>query len=47
MPLIDDPGDRWNYGFSTDLLGRVIEVVSGMTLDGFFRERIFEPLGIA
>ena len=44
LPLIDDPGDRWNYSLSTDLLGRVIEVVSGRTLDDFFRERIFEPL---
>jgi CubicO group peptidase (beta-lactamase class C family) len=46
LPLIDDPGDRWNYSLSTDLLGRVVEVVSDMTLDDFFRERIFEPLGM-
>ena len=46
LPLVDDPGDRWNYSLSTDLLGRVVEVVSGRTLDRFFKERIFEPLGM-
>ena len=46
LPLVDDPGDRWNYSLSTDLLGHVIEVVSGQTLDRFFRERVFDPLGM-
>ncbi|MCY4572021.1 MAG: PQQ-dependent dehydrogenase, methanol/ethanol family [Gemmatimonadetes bacterium] len=46
LPLIDDPGARWNYSLSTDVLGRVVEVVSGQSLDDFFRERIFEPLGM-
>ncbi len=46
FPLIDDPGDRWVYSLSTDVLGRVVEVVSGQSLDTFFRERIFEPLGM-
>jgi len=46
LPLVDDPGDRWNYSLSTDLLGHVIELVSGRTLDRFFRERIFDPLGM-
>ena len=46
LPLIFSPGTRWNYGHSTDVLGRVIEVASGQTLDTFFRERIFEPLGM-
>ena len=46
LPLIDDPGDRWNYSMSTDVLGRVVEVASGQSLDAFFRERIFEPLGM-
>ncbi len=46
LPLIDDPGARWNYSMSTDVLGRVVEVVSGQSLDTFFRERIFEPLGM-
>ena len=46
LPLIDDPGARWNYSVSTDVLGRVVEVVSGQSLSEFFRERIFEPLGM-
>ena len=46
LPLIDDPGARWNYSVSTDVLGRVVEIVSGQSLNDFFRERIFEPLGM-
>ncbi|HUP49759.1 MAG TPA: serine hydrolase domain-containing protein [Thermoanaerobaculia bacterium] len=46
LPLLGDPGAVWNYGVSTDILGRVIEVASGQPLDVFFRERIFEPLGM-
>jgi CubicO group peptidase (beta-lactamase class C family) len=46
MPLVFQPGTEWNYGVSTDVLGRVIEVISGQPLDQFFRERIFEPLGM-
>jgi CubicO group peptidase (beta-lactamase class C family) len=46
LPLAFQPGREWNYGVSTDVLGRVVEVVSGMTLDEFFRRRIFEPLGM-
>ncbi|MDE0074510.1 MAG: serine hydrolase [Gammaproteobacteria bacterium] len=46
LPLIDDPGARWNYSVSTDVLGRVVEVASGLSLSDFFRERIFEPLGM-
>ena len=45
-PLVFSPGDRWNYSNSTDVLGRVVEVASGMSLDAFFRKRIFEPLGL-
>ncbi len=44
LPLAFQPGSEWNYGVSTDVLGRVVEVVSGMPLDDFFRQRIFEPL---
>ena len=44
LPLLFEPGARWNYSVSTDVLGRVIEVVSGMPLDRFFSERIFAPL---
>ena len=46
LPLAYQPGSTWNYGFSTDVLGRVVEVVSGVTLDRFFAERILTPLGM-
>jgi CubicO group peptidase (beta-lactamase class C family) len=46
LPLLFQPGTEWNYGVSTDVLGRVVEVASGMSLAAFFRERIFEPLGM-
>jgi CubicO group peptidase (beta-lactamase class C family) len=47
LPLIADPGTRWSYSVSIDLLGRVIEVVSGMAFDAFLKSRIFDPLGMA
>jgi len=46
LPLLFSPGDRWEYGLSIDVLGRLVEVVSGKPLDEFFRTRIFEPLGM-
>src|SRR3954454_10855511 len=46
LPLLFQPGAEWNYSVSTDVLGRVVEVASGMSLDEFFRARIFEPLGM-
>ena len=46
MPLLFQPGSEWNYGVSTDVLGRVVEVISGQPLDVFFSERIFAPLGM-
>ena len=46
LPLLFSPGTRWNYSHATDVLGRIVEVASGQTLDAFFRERIFEPLGM-
>lgn len=46
LPLAFQPGREWLYGHSTDVLGRVVEVASGMPLDAFFRTRIFEPLGM-
>jgi methyl acetate hydrolase len=46
-PLLFDPGTRWEYGISTDWLGRLVERVSGKPLDVYFRERIFDPLGMA
>jgi CubicO group peptidase (beta-lactamase class C family) len=46
MPLVFQPGTDWNYGVSTDVLGRLVEVVSGQPLDEFFDQRIFAPLGM-
>ncbi len=46
LPLILDPGKKWSYSVSIDLLGRVIEVASGMPFDAFLSERIFKPLGM-
>lgn len=44
LPLNGQPGEAWQYGFGTDVLGRLVEVISGMPLDRFFEERIFKPL---
>ncbi len=44
MPLVHQPGEAWNYGLSVDVLGRLVEVVSGMPFDEFLRTRIFQPL---
>ena len=46
LPLLHQPGTAWEYSLSTDVLGRVVEVASGQTLDEFFRDRIFQPLGM-
>lgn len=46
IPLLFDPGQAWNYSVATDVLGRVVEVVSGQYLDEFFREQILHPLGM-
>lgn len=46
IPLLHHPGDAWNYGMSTDVLGYLVEVVSGMPFAEFLRKRIFEPLGM-
>jgi CubicO group peptidase (beta-lactamase class C family) len=47
LPLRFSPGDRWEYGVSTDVLGHVVEVVSGKNLGEFLNERILTPLGMA
>jgi CubicO group peptidase (beta-lactamase class C family) len=44
LPLNFQPGSAWEYGPATDVLGRLVEVISGKSLDEFFRERIFKPL---
>ena len=46
VPLFEDPGTRWRYGISTTILGRLVEVWSGMPFDEFLQERVFEPLGM-
>ncbi|APO52000.1 beta-lactamase family protein [Bradyrhizobium diazoefficiens] len=46
LPLVEQPGTVWDYGFSTDVLGRVVEVISGKTLLQFERERLLGPLGM-
>jgi len=43
-PLLFDPGERWHYSTSTDVVGRLVEVVSGQKLEDYFREHIFAPL---
>ena len=45
-PLLFDPGTQWQYGINTDWLGRLVEKVSGRSLEAYFRERIFTPLGM-
>src|SRR5437879_1295255 len=46
LPLAHQPGKVWEYGMSTDVLGRIVEVVSGMPFDRFVEERITKPLGM-
>ena len=46
QPLVFQPGTRWNYSVSTDVLGRLVEIWSGSPLDTFFDDRIFGPLGM-
>jgi methyl acetate hydrolase len=46
-PLMFDPGDRWEYGINMDWVGRAVEAVSDQSLEIYFREHIFEPLGMA
>jgi CubicO group peptidase (beta-lactamase class C family) len=47
MPLLHQPGTRWEYGRSTDVLGRLVEVLSGKTLGEFFEQHILAPLGMS
>jgi CubicO group peptidase (beta-lactamase class C family) len=46
MPLLFEPGAEWNYSVATDVLGRIVEVVSGERLDTFLTEHVFAPLGM-
>ena len=46
LPLEWEPGTKWQYSVGLDVIGRIVEVVSGMTLDKYFATRIFAPLGM-
>ena len=46
LPLLHQPGERWTYGMNIDVLGYLVEKVSGKSLDQFFKDRIFTPLGM-
>ena len=46
MPLMHQPGEKFTYGLNTDVLGYLVEIISGMPLDKFFRTRILDPLGM-
>ena len=46
LPLLFDPGERWQYGINIDWVGLAVEAASGKTLDVYFREHIFDPLGM-
>ena len=46
LPLAFQPGSQWLYSVATDVLGRLVEVISGQPLDRFFEEQIFTPLGM-
>lgn len=45
-PLMHDPGDKFTYGISIDVLGRIVEIVSGKTLEDYLKENIFHPLNM-
>jgi methyl acetate hydrolase len=45
-PLVFDPGSRWEYGINTDWLGKLVEKISGQSLEDYFHEHIFQPLGM-
>ena len=46
LPLLSDPGDKWNYSASTRVLGMIVEKVTGTTLESWYQDRIFKPLGM-
>jgi CubicO group peptidase (beta-lactamase class C family) len=46
LPLLSDPGDQWNYSASTRVLGLVVEKITGTSLEAWYQERIFRPLGM-
>ncbi len=46
LPLLNDPGDKWNYSASTRVLGMIVEKITGTTLETYYHQRIFKPLGM-
>jgi methyl acetate hydrolase len=46
MPLAFDPGDKWEYGVNIDWVGRIVESISGQSIDAYFKDRIFGPLNM-
>lgn len=46
VPLLFSPGTQWSYSVATDVLGRLVEIISGQPFDQFLQERIFDPLGM-
>lgn len=46
VPLLFSPGSQWSYSVATDVCGRLVEIISGQTLDEFFQQKIFDPLGM-
>ena len=47
LPAITHPGERWVYGYNADILGALVEVVSGRPLDAFLAAELLEPLGMS
>jgi CubicO group peptidase (beta-lactamase class C family) len=47
LPLMHSPGERWTYGLNLEVLGHLVETLSGLPLEDFFQTRIFKPLGIS
>ncbi len=46
LPLMWEPGSKWNYSFTPDIVGRLVEVISGKDLSAYLQEKIFDPLGM-
>jgi CubicO group peptidase (beta-lactamase class C family) len=46
LPLVSQPGEQWHYGMSTDVVGRIVEVISGLPLNEYLDRHVFEPLGM-
>ncbi len=47
LPLVFDPGEKWEYGINIDWVGRLVEEISGKRIDAYCRDHLFAPLGMA